>query len=79
MVLFFSGGDGYQHVEINNPLYITDHKDGGYGLKTDYEKTRETIYAGVDHESPTAIGPICEFKTADGADKAYQSATFEVC
>ena len=60
-------------------MYITDHKDGGYGLKTDYEKTRETIYAGVDHESPTAIGPICEFKTADGADKAYQSATFEVC
>ena len=44
---FFQGGDGLQHVATNNPLYITDNPDGGHGLKTDYEKERETIFAGV--------------------------------
>ena len=44
---FFQGGDGLQHVATNNPLYITDNPDGGHGLKTDYEKEWETIYAGV--------------------------------
>ena len=44
---FLQGGDGLQHVATNNPLYITDNPDGGHGLKTDYEKERETIFAGV--------------------------------
>jgi hypothetical protein len=77
-IYYFQGGDGYQHVASNNPLYITDHRDGGYGSKTDYEKERETIYAGVQHGSPTGVGPLCEFVSADGADKAEQSTTFEV-
>ena len=74
----FKGGDGYQHAINNNPLYITDHRDGGFGLKTDYEKERETIYAGVEHGQPQGIGPLCEYQPKEGADKADQCSTFEV-
>ena len=73
------GGDGFQNVVTNNPLYITDHRDGGFGLKTDYEKERETIWAGVEHgQIPTGVGPVCEYQSIEGADKADQSSTFEV-
>ena len=72
------GGDGLQHIATNNPLYITDHKDGGYGLKTDYEKERETIYAGVYDGQAVGVGTICEFVSKEGADKADQSSTFQV-
>ena len=72
------GGDGYQHVALNNPLYITDHRDGGYGSKTDYEKERETFFAGVEHGQPVGVGPLCEYVSVDGADKADQCSTFEV-
>merc|ERR1719266_553904 len=71
------GGDGFQNVVTNNPLYITDHRDGGFGLKTDYEKERETIWAGVEHgQIPTGVGPVCEYQSIEGADKADQSSTF---
>ena len=75
---FFQGGDGLQHVATHNPLYITDHRDGGYGLKTDYEKERETIYAGVYDGQAVGVGTICEFVSKEGADKADQSSTFQV-
>merc|ERR1711935_300904 len=71
------GGDGLQHVATHNPLYITDHRDGGYGLKTDYEKERETIYAGVYDGQAVGVGTICEFVSKEGADKADQSSTFQ--
>ena len=47
-------------------------------MKTDYEKERETIYAGVEHGQPVGIGPLCEYVSKEGADKADQSSTFEV-
>ena len=75
---FLQGGDGLQHVATHNPLYITDHRDGGYGLKTDYEKERETIYAGVYDGQAVGVGTICEFVSKEGADKADQSSTFQV-
>ena len=64
-------------MAINNPLYITDHREGGFGSKTDYEKERETIFAGVEHGQPTGVGPLCEYVSVDGADKAEQSFTFD--
>lgn len=46
------------------------------------ERKLETIYAGVDNAgasvAPTGVGPLCEYITADGADKAQMSDTFEV-
>ncbi len=41
---------------------------------------QETIYAGVEggSETPVGIGPLCEFVTTDGADKATESESFEV-
>ena len=47
ILYFLQGGDGLQNIATHNSLYITDHRDGKYRLKTDYEKARETIYAGV--------------------------------
>ena len=73
------GGDGFQHLDTNNPLYITDNHVGGYGMKTDYDKERETIFAGVEiGQIPSGIGPLCEWQPKNGADKADQCATFEV-
>ena len=65
-------------MALNNPLYITDHRDGGYGQKSDYEKERETIFEGVQHGQATGVGTLCEYTSIDGADKADQSETFEV-
>ena len=78
LFVFFQGGDGLQHVATNNPLYITDNPDGGHGLKTDYEKERETIFAGVYDGQAVGVGTICEFVSKEGADKADQSSTFQV-
>ena len=78
-VFRIQGGDGFQHLDTNNPLYITDNHVGGYGMKTDYDKERETIFAGVDiGHTPSGIGPLCEWQPKNGADKADQCATFEV-
>ena len=44
------GGDGHQHQLLNHPLYITSDREGGYGNKNQYERERETIYAGVKNE-----------------------------
>ena len=32
---------------LYHPLYITSDREGGYGNKNQYERERETIYAGV--------------------------------
>jgi hypothetical protein len=78
------GGDGIQHRDSFHPLYITNHREGGYGNKNTYEREREVIYAGVDttygpgEPRPTGIGPLCEFVPKSGADKAAESSTFEV-
>ena len=47
-------------------------------MKTDYEKERETIFAGVEHGQHVGVGPLCEYVSKEGADKADQSSTFEV-
>ena len=77
-LIFLKGGDGLLHVATHNPLYITDHRDGGLGLITDYEKERETIFAGVYDGQAVGVGTICEFVSKEGADKADQSSTFQV-
>ena len=35
---------------LDHPLYITDNAEGGYDIKTDYDREKETIYAGVESE-----------------------------
>jgi hypothetical protein len=77
------GGDNMERPESFHPLYITDDRDGGYGLKDHMERKLETTFAGIDFFSggmskPTAIGPLCELVSSEGADKAAESDTFEV-
>ena len=62
------GGDGLQHAESNHPLYITSDREGGYGHKNQYERERETIYAGVENEfGPVGMGPISHMQSPDSA------------
>ena len=50
-------------------MYITDHPEGGYGLKVRAEQRLENIYAGFDNLVPVGKGPRCEFMPKAGADK----------
>jgi hypothetical protein len=74
------GGNNPARKKSFHPLYITDHPEGGYGLKVTAEKKLETIYAGVDNfggaEHPTGAGPLCEYVPKSGEDKAAESETF---
>ena len=82
LLCFFQGGDNPDRQSSYHPLYITDHPEGAFGPKSHAERKLEVIYAGVDtmggNESPTGYGPLCEYVSTDGADKAAQSKTFEV-
>ena len=75
------GGDNSLSDESYHPLYITDNPEGGYIKKNPHEKRVETIYAGIQDSggtvSPTGVGPLCEYVTSDGADRAQESETFE--
>ena len=46
----FQGGDGRQHVTLDHPLYITDNREGGYDIKTEYDREQEKLFAGVESE-----------------------------
>ena len=46
----FQGGDGRHHVDLDHPLYITDNREGGYDIKTEYDREQEKLFAGVESE-----------------------------
>ncbi|CAB4057561.1 unnamed protein product [Lepeophtheirus salmonis] len=74
------GGDDASRTNSFHPLYITDNAEGGYILKPQYERSVETIYAGVEEYDlepmATGVGPLCEFVSYE-ADKTYESQTFK--
>ena len=74
------GGDNPSREESYHPLYVTDNPEGGYIRKTPNERRVETIYAGISDQggtvTPTGVGPLCEYVTPDGADRAPESETF---
>ena len=65
------GGDNPGNRNSYHPFYITDHPEGGYGLKVRAEQRLENIYAGVENLTMTPVGkgPRCEFMPKGGADK----------
>ena len=63
------GGDNPGNRNSYHPMYITDHPEGGYGLKVPAEQRLENIYAGVENLMPVGKGPRCEFMPKGGADK----------
>ena len=48
--MIFQGGDGRHHVDLDHPLYITDNREGGYDIKTEYDREQEKLFAGVESE-----------------------------
>ena len=68
---FYQGGDNPGNRNSYHPFYITDHPEGGYGLKVRAEQRLENIYAGVENLTMTPVGkgPRCEFMPKGGADK----------
>ncbi|KAK7794155.1 hypothetical protein R5R35_005362 [Gryllus longicercus] len=55
-----------------HPFYITDNKEGGYGQKTEDQRKKQRVFAGVGFDAegypyPTAAGRYCEWvhKTVD--------------
>ena len=71
MTIFYQGGDNPGNRNSYHPFYITDHPEGGYGLKVRAEQRLENIYAGVENLTMTPVGkgPRCEFMPKGGADK----------
>lgn len=61
------GGNDKTSVSRRHPFYLTDNIEGGFDFKTDDERIRERIFAGVALRPdgqfvPTAEGRLCEWK-----------------
>lgn len=44
------GGDQVSQPARYHPFYITNSAEGGFGQKSDAEKLKQTVYAGVDYD-----------------------------
>ena len=61
------GGDDKQCAAGYHPFYITDDPEGGYEHKSEAERRRLQVFAGVKKTRfggpvPTATGRLCEWK-----------------
>lgn len=62
------GGNDKTSLSRRHPLYLTDSPEGGFNYKTDDERMKERIFAGVALRPsdgqfvPTAEGRLCEWK-----------------
>jgi len=64
------GGDNKEFAAGYHPFYITDDPEGGYEFKSDDERRRVKVFAGVEQTRfggtvPTATGRLCEWKEDD--------------
>ncbi|XP_055587341.1 protein Skeletor, isoforms B/C isoform X2 [Uranotaenia lowii] len=74
------GNDSTQPAKYH-PFYITDSPEGGYGQLNNLQRSRETVFAGVEFDKdnypyPTAAGRYCEWKHRT-VDRWEESKTFE--
>ena len=61
------GGDDKEFAAGYHPFYITDDPEGGYEFKSEAERRRVKVFAGVEKTRfggtvPTATGRLCEWK-----------------
>lgn len=61
------GGNDKTSAMRRHPLYLTDSLEGGFDFKTDEERLKERIFAGVALRAdgqfvPTAEGRLCEWR-----------------
>lgn len=64
------GGNDKTSTTRRHPLYLTDSPEGGFDFKTDEERQRERIFAGVALRGdgqfvPTAEGRLCELRATN--------------
>ena len=61
------GGDDKELPAGYHPFYITDDPEGGYEFKSERERRRSRVFAGVEQTRfggavPSATGRLCEWK-----------------
>jgi len=61
------GGDDKEFAAGYHPFYITDDPEGGYEFKSEAERRRVKVFAGVEQTRfggvvPSATGRLCEWK-----------------
>ena len=61
------GGDDKEFPAGYHPFYITDDPEGGYEFKSERERRRSRVFAGVEQTRfggavPSATGRLCEWK-----------------
>lgn len=61
------GGNDKTSASMRHPFYLTDSPEGGFDFKTDDERQKEQVFAGVGLRAdgqfvPTAEGRLCEWK-----------------
>lgn len=64
------GGDDKEFPAGYHPFYITDDPEGGYEFKSERERRRSRVFAGVEQTRfggvvPSATGRLCEWKEDD--------------
>ena len=74
------GGDDKQFAAGYHPFYITDDPEGGYEHKSEAERRRLQVFAGVKQTRfggtvPSATGRLCEWKE-DVKKPANQFSSF---
>ncbi|XP_060529802.1 protein Skeletor, isoforms B/C isoform X2 [Cylas formicarius] len=68
------GGNNPHSAEYYHPMIITDDPHGGYDKLTDEAQSKIRVLAGVEYSRrgrprPTAAGPLCLSKHAEGRDR----------
>lgn len=69
------GGNNPSIAELYNPLYITNHPNGGYTEQDDKERRKYSIYAGIEFDrrarpSPTSAGRLCAWQIPNRTEVA---------
>ncbi|XP_044018684.1 protein Skeletor, isoforms B/C isoform X2 [Aphidius gifuensis] len=79
-VFIVEGGNDPTKPARYHPFYITSSPQGGFGQKTESQRSNEKVFAGVNYDSdgyptPTAVGRYCEWAHMT-VDMSSESPTF---
>ena len=70
-------GSGTNRLGLSHPFYITTDPEGGFGSKGDFDRSYETVYAGVNADAngnliPVGLGRLCLWRSPQPA-QSFQS------
>ena len=66
-------GSGTNPLGLSHPFYITTDPEGGFGSKGDFDRSSETVFAGVNEDDegnfvPVGLGRLCLWRSPRPAD-----------